>query len=192
MSAAFRKRTNPKKVVRRIVFLLLIAFTVFNFGNIARFLNPFPYQELTYSYAQQYQVDPFLIAAIIKTESNFNPEAVSAKGARGLMQIMPETGSWIAQQTGEPSVKLEDLFDPETNIKLGTWYVANLEEEFPDDIVLVLAAYNGGRGNVRDWLEQKIFSGEAEKVEEIPFSETRYFVKKVLIYQHLYRYLYGE
>lgn len=191
MAAAFRKRLNRGRMKRRIYFLLLVLLILFNFDNIAKYFYPFPYQDATFFYANKYHVDPFLLAAIMKAESNFNNQAVSNRGARGLMQIMPETGQWIARQIGEPAINMEKLLDPETSIKLGAWYIADLGKEFNGDIVLILAAYNGGRGNVKDWLDRKNLSGGAEKIDEIPFPETRLYVRKVLLYQHIYHYLYN-
>lgn len=192
LAAAFRRRLSTGKIKRRMLFLLIILLLAFNFTDIVRFFCPIPYRDVIFSCARQYDVDPFLIAAIIKTESSFLPEAVSGSGACGLMQIMPETGRWIVSQMGEPSISEEKLFDPETNIKLGTWYVADLEKEFYGDSVLVLAAYNGGRGNVQYWLEQNNLSGEEDRINAIPFPETRLFVQKVLLYQRIYRYLYDN
>jgi soluble lytic murein transglycosylase len=141
-------------------------------------------------YGRVYNVDPLLIAAVIKAESNFNSQAVSERGARGLMQIMPETGLWAAKQIGEPNLDSEDLFDPETNIKLGTWYLSDLEKEFDGSNVLILAAYNGGRGNVKDWLAGKTLINPEGSISQIPFPETRHYVKKVLLYYRFYSYLY--
>jgi len=192
LTAVFRKRLNRGRLKRRIYFLLLVLLVLFNFDNVARLFYPFPYREITFFYANKYHIDPFLLAAMMKTESNFNKQAVSNKGARGLMQIMPETGLWVAQQMGEPAISIEKLFDPETSIKLGSWYIADLGKEFHGDTILILAAYNGGRGNVKDWLDKKNLSDGEKIIDEIPFTETRYYVRKVLLYQQLYRYLYKE
>ncbi|WP_353681827.1 lytic transglycosylase domain-containing protein [Pelotomaculum sp. PtaB.Bin117] len=191
LTAALRKRFNSGRIKRRIYFLLLVLLILFNFDYIARIFYQFPYQDTTYFYADKYHVDPFLLAAIMKTESDFNNQAVSDKGARGLMQIMPETGQWIVHQMGEPAISMEKLLDPETSIKLGAWYIADLGKEFNGDTVLILAAYNGGRGNVEDWLDRKELRGGGERIEQIPFPETRFYVRKVLLYQQIYRYLYN-
>ncbi|MCL6560983.1 MAG: lytic transglycosylase domain-containing protein, partial [Firmicutes bacterium] len=133
-----------------------------------------------------------LLAAVMKTESNFNSRAVSDKGARGLMQVMPDTGRWIAKQMGEPVFDPDRLFDPETSIKLGAWYIADLKREFRGDAVLILAAYNGGRGNVKEWISKNGLSAGEGSIDRIPFPETRQYVRKVLIYQKVYKYLYKE
>ncbi|HOV79899.1 MAG TPA: lytic transglycosylase domain-containing protein [Bacillota bacterium] len=192
MAAVFKKRTATGKLMRRAVVIFLLILFFVNLGDIGRFFYPFPYRETTFQYARRFGVDPFLIAAVIKGESNFNKYAVSDRGARGLMQIMPETGGWVAGQLGDTAFNPDQLFDPETNIKYGSWYIADLAEEFHGDPVLVLAAYNGGRSNVKEWLANRELTGGESTVEQIPFPETRHFVKKVLKYRYIYRLLYSQ
>jgi len=188
-----RRYKNKKKSRGPIILLILFLILLFlNIEQIGRKVYPFPYREQVSYYAGIYQVNPYLIAAIIKTESNFKKNAVSQSGARGLMQIMPETGQWIAKQTGEHNFDPDRLFDPETSIRLGTWYVADLQKEFHRDPILVLAAYNGGRGNVREWLDQKEWHERQTDIEMIPFPETRYFIKKVLLNHVVYTFLYSR
>lgn len=151
-----------------------------------------PYRETIMQCSAESGVDPYLITAIMKTESNFNPDAVSPKGARGLMQIMPETGEWIAMKSGIHPFHPDLLFDPETSIQMGAWYIANLQQEFGNNKIIVLAAYNGGRGNVRNWLEQKKISESIRGIKTIPFPETRNFVSKVLWNYKVYRWLYAD
>lgn len=192
MPAAYRKkRINKKKMRSRIILILLLLLAVLNFHSIVRILYPLPYHDIITFYGRTYNVDPALIAAVIKAESNFDNKAVSERGARGLMQIMPETGSWAAGQAGEPGYNDDLLFDPETNIKLGTWYLSHLEKEFDGSTVLTLAAYNGGVGNVQDWLAGKTLLNPEDSISKIPFPETRYYVRKVLFYHRLYGFLYG-
>lgn len=192
MTAAFRRRVNKGKFGRRIGLLLLLVLLVLNVDTVGRFFYPFPYQEATFRYAGAYQLDPFLLAAVMRAESKFDKRAVSAQGARGLMQIMPDTGRWVAGQLGEPAFHPDRLFEPETNIRYGAWYLADLQNEFHGDPLLVLAAYNGGRGNVNEWLSNKDLSGGASTIDQIPFSETRHYVRKVLFNYRVYRYLYGQ
>ena len=153
---------------------------------------PIPYQSTIYHYAWINDVDPYLLAAIIKTESNFDTQAVSERGALGLMQIMPDTCSWILQQIDGQPMDIEQLYEPDTCIMLGSWYVADLSKEFDDNDVLVLAAYNGGRGNVNSWLTEYDFDGSVDELHKIPFAETRYFVQKVLFLQKIYSFLYYD
>jgi len=154
-------------------------------------LYPLAYKSLIFTYAEANAVDPYLVAAIIRTESGFRPDATSGQGARGLMQIMPETGRWAASRLGLEFTP-DALYDPEYNIKLGTWYLAELLREFAGDPVLALAAYNGGRGNVWTWLEQRQWTGEERTLDQIPFAETRRYVARVLRDHKRYLWLYGE
>ncbi len=180
-----------RKKIRVIIFFLFLAVIFFNYyREIGRFFYPFPYRELVFSYAGTFSVDPFLLAAVMKAESNFNPRAASPKGALGLMQIMPETGQWIAEKLGDENYTSEDLFEPDTSIKYAAWYISDLSREFHGNTMLVLAAYNGGRGNVQAWLASRQING-AGSIEEIPFPETRRYVKKVLFYYQVYRHLYA-
>jgi len=157
-----------------------------------RLFYPIPHRDLIIKEAKIHDVEPLLVAAIIRTESKFYSKATSNRGAIGLMQIMPDTGKWIAQQRKERGFDPRDLFRPEVNIRYGTWYLANLSEEFNDDLVLVIAAYNGGRGNVKDWLKREQWTGEHTTLEQIPFPETRDYVKKVLRNYEIYRELYQD
>lgn len=174
------------------VLLILVVLAAVNVERIGKHYYPFPYREMIYHYSQEYRIDPYLLAAIIRIESNFQAEAVSPKGALGLMQIMPNTGRWIAEQMEENPASFEPqaLLDPETNIRMGCWYLANLYDNFGGDPILVLAAYNGGRGNVSSWLDEARWSGEARTLDQIPFPETRQYVRKVLATYRIYHFLY--
>nr|WP_066639619.1 lytic transglycosylase domain-containing protein [Desulfolucanica intricata] len=187
-----RKVKRSKKRGWLIIFLILLVALAYNTDRLGKYFYPFPNPELIFYYAQINQVDPYLIAAIIKTESSFNDKAVSVKGAQGLMQIMPDTAKWIAEQMGENDFDPQELQNPETNIALGSWYLANLQKEFKGETILVLAAYNGGRGNVKKWLEEKHWTGEHKTIDQIPFPETRQYVRKVLWNYKMYNYLYNE
>jgi len=180
--------------LRSLWLILLVAALALamNVERVGRHFFPFPYQEIVFRYAFREDLDPFLIAAVIKTESNFRAEACSRKGALGLMQVMPETGRWVAEETGEPPLLPDDLLDPETNIRLGTRYLAYLHTQFNDDPVLALAAYNAGRSNVLRWLEQAQWTGELATLDDIPFPETRRYVRRVLLAERIYRYLYRD
>jgi len=115
---------------------------------------------------------------------------LSAKGARGLMQVMPDTGNWIAGELGIREFDPETLYDPMTNLKVGTWYLAFLRREYDGNLVLALAAYNAGRGNVSKWIGEQRWSGEEKDIDSIPFPETREYVKKVLHLYDKYREVY--
>ena len=160
-----------------------------------KFLYPFPYRSTVESYSSRWKVDKFLAIAVMKVESNFSETAHSQSGAVGLMQIMPETAAWIAYQLGEtPEEAVDDiknLRDPETNIRYGTWYLAELEDEFKGNDVLALAAYNAGRGNVHEWIKKNHWSENFSDVDKIPYAETRDYVKRVLHCREKYAKLYS-
>ncbi|MEW6572689.1 MAG: lytic transglycosylase domain-containing protein [Bacillota bacterium] len=178
------------KGVFRLFLVLAVILLIVNLKPIGRYYYPFKYQETVFRCASTNGLDPFLTAAIIKIESDYRPGAVSPRGAVGLMQLMPKTAHWVAEQRGElfdPSA----LLDPEANISYGTWYLAFLNREF-GDMVIALAAYNAGRGNVKTWLSDKTWTGTVEDLDRIPFPETRQFVRKTIWTYRIYRYLYGD
>lgn len=182
------------KLIFYLVIVILLTASVIVFINskwFLRFSYPLHFEEIIFKYSEIYDLDPYLVAAIIKVESKFLPGAISAKGARGLMQIMPETGRWAAEQMGLEEFSPGDLFDPETNIKIGTWYLNQLRREFNNDIDLVLAAYNGGRGNVRKWMQKKQLDFGAKNIENIPFEETKQFVIRVKKTYRNYKRIYN-
>lgn len=157
-----------------------------------KYIYPFPYQETVYHYALERDLDPFLIAGVMRTESKFNAQAVSPKGALGLMQMMPETAKWVADQMEISDFEISQLNMPEQNISMGTWYLSSLRKEFKGNEVLMLAAYNGGRGNVRQWMQQYGWTMSFHDIEKIPFKETKNYVERVLYSKNRYRELYGR
>ena len=125
-------------------------------------------------------VDPYLIAAIIREESQYDLKAVSRVGAIGLMQVMPATANNVAQRMGIPAVGRDDLFDQETNIRIGVRYVEQLLKQFSGNLVYTIASYNAGPIAVSTWLTQHRNHSQDEFVELIPYQETRQYVKRVL------------
>jgi soluble lytic murein transglycosylase len=141
-------------------------------------------------YAEQQNLDPALLSAVILEESRFDPQAISVSGARGLMQIMPATGKEIAKKLKIRPYGDPHLYDPEINIRFGSWYLARLLEEFGGKFYLAVAAYNAGPKAVRDWLARSSDLAEDEFVEKIPYLETRNYVVRVLTSYQVYRSLY--
>jgi len=154
---------------------------------------PQGYWESILSYARKYGQDPYFIAAIIREESQFSPTALSPAGARGLMQVMPTTGERAAQLIKLKGFDREKLFDSDTAINIGTWYVGQMMKRFKNDPLLVAAAYNAGPEAVAAWLTKYGYEGDREAfVEEIPYTETRGYVKKVLRNYSEYKRIYGK
>lgn len=185
---------NRRKLKKRLRWLVPLVLLVLLLTNKAfwRYIYPFPYREIITEEAVRNNIDPNLVAAVIKTESNFRIGAESKAGARGIMQIMPETGRWAAEKMNLRGFEPDDLYEAETNIRIGCWYLNDLNQEFRGNKILVMAAYNGGRGNVQAWIKQEGWTGEPAHVDKIPFPETRAYVKKVLKNYDWYRYLYKE
>ena len=136
------------------------------------------YPDIVMEMSAEYDVDPYLVAAVIHCESSNNKEAVSPVGAMGLMQIMPDTGGWIAGKLEMEDFTEKQLFEPETNIRFGCWYLNYLSDKFDGNRISVLAAYNGGPGNVEKWLNDERYS-QGGQLTYIPFPETERYIEKV-------------
>lgn len=183
-----------KKFQRRMLLLLVIGFIVVLFAKsewLSKKMYPIKYSEIIVEHSNKYDVDPHLIAAVIRVESNFQTGRESRKGAVGLMQLMPTTADWIIEKAKLKHITPEKLLhNPEMNIELGSWYLNHLLTQFDNDIIVAVAAYNAGPGNVSKWLEEKTWSGEFATVDDIPFGETRSYVQKVVYYYNKYKELY--
>lgn len=170
--------------------VLLLYALYLGIPGFFKLLYPLEHKELIIQYGQQHDIDPPLLAALIKTESNFDAAAVSNRGAKGLMQITPSTGEWIASTTGMEDFNENMLYDPKVNIRMGSWYVEHLSDYYKGSFDLVFAAYNGGRGNVDRWLADRSLSSDGMTLDAIPFPETENFIKRVrknyIIYKRLY------
>lgn len=186
-----RRRLTPATL---LALLLVLAATVWLAANARialRWIYPVYYLDRIVYWAGEHGLDPWLVAAVVRVESNFRPTAISPRGARGLMQLLPETASWAAKQTGERHFFADQLFDAEVNLRLGTWYLAQLLREFGGRETLALAAYNAGRSRVERWLLEASWDGSEAKVDAIPFGETRRFVARVLRIWRLYAWIHG-
>jgi soluble lytic murein transglycosylase len=180
-----------RKKVAAILILLSLLFTYeLNTHYFLKKIYPRKYYNYVFYYAKEYGMDPYLIFAVIKVESNFRSDAISSKNARGLMQILPETGEWIAKEIGIKNYSNSMLFEPKYNIQMGTWYLTYLLKTFNGNIKLALAAYNGGSGNVDAWLKDKRFSKDGKQLHIVPFPETNKYIKKVLAVYEIYKFIY--
>ncbi|MEA5421193.1 transglycosylase SLT domain-containing protein [Spirulina sp. CCNP1310] len=139
-------------------------------------LFPFPYSPLVFKWSQERQLNSLLVIALIRQESRFQPAIRSSAGALGLMQVMPETAQWIAQQTEIGDYQLDN---PEDNIELGTWFLDYTHREFDGNSMLAIASYNAGPGNVSQWKRRFPTGDPDEFVEKIPFPETKGYVEAV-------------
>lgn len=156
------------------------------------YLFPLPYQSDVVRNARQHKIDPFMVAALIRQESEFNPQAVSRAKAYGLTQVLPSTGRLIARKVGIRRFSTRMLFQPSTNLKLGTYYLRSMLDKWDGKWEHTLAAYNAGPNRVADWITWNRFEEPAEFVETIPFTETREYVQAVLRNAALYRRIYED
>lgn len=178
-------------IILTITFLVIVL--IIDYSTTAlKMIYPLKYKEYVTKYSMERGLDQYLIFAVIKAESGFDPNARSNKDAMGLMQITEQTANWGAGVLKIEDFKIEDLYDPETNIKLGCWYLQQLMKEFQNNTDLVIAAYNGGSGNVKQWLSKKEFSASGEHLDKIPFKETENFLKRVNNYHSIYIRLYAK
>ena len=160
--------------------------------EVGQLLYPIPFQESLEKAGEEFGVDPHYLAAMIREESRFNASVVSWAGAYGLMQVMPDTGKRIAQRIGIEQFDKDMLLDPEVNIRMGAWYIRFLLDEFGGDFSLVSGAYNAGEGRMGQWRERYAITDLDEFIEQVPYTETRNHIKKVMHSYHVYRHLYGE
>ncbi len=161
-----------------------------NVEDVYKLRYPTDYEEFVLKYSDMYDVDEYLVYSIIRSESNYTKDAVSNKGAIGLMQIMPDTGMWVAEKLKIENFTPEDLFDTEKNIMIGVWYFKYLLDKFNGEVSLAVAAYNAGPTNVNKWLSQEEYSEDGQQLDVIPFEETRKYEQKVMNNYAMYKRIY--
>jgi len=157
-----------------------------------RLAFPMPFRGSIETYAREQSIDPYLVAALIRQESEFNPKAISRSNARGLTQVLPGTGRELSRKLKIPRYKTAMLFTPDTNVKIGTFYLKALSDQLQGKWEATLASYNAGKSRVTGWLAAGTYREPAEFVESIPFSETRVYVESVLRNAEVYRRLYSK
>ena len=184
---------NKKLVIISIVLILIIIFIVLFKDNILRIIYPKTYKEAVTIYEEKYNVEENLIFALIKSESNFNPKAISNSNAIGLMQLMEDTAIDVAKKNNielKSENAKEELMDVYTNIEIGTCYLSVLMEKYQNK-ELALAAYNAGIGTVNAWIESGTIKKDGSDIENVPYKETNNYVRKILrdykIYEDLYK-----
>lgn len=186
-----------KKIRKTIILLIILAmlfgiYKGFNIENkILIHFYPQKYEEYVYKYSKELNIDPMLTFAIIKTESNFKENIVSRSGAIGLMQLMGETAKEQAAKIGM-NYNSETLYNPEDNIKLGLYYFDTLFNYFNENYILAFVAYNAGLGNTKKWINEGILKENGEGAENIPFTETNMYVRKIVRNYKIYSELYKE
>lgn len=194
-----RARARRRRVRRRITLLLGVAVLagvvalviVPRLPDAVRELTlPLRHEDIIRQQSSAKELDPTLVAAVIYAESRFRDQTSHA-GARGLMQITPETARYIAHLSGGTTFEQGDLATPQINISYGAYYLRYLLDRYGENKVLALAAYNAGEGNVDRWLRAADTSKRRFATEQIPFAETRHYIERVLGAQKDYREKYG-
>lgn len=150
---------------------------------------PQPYSATVRAAAKEFGVDPLLVWSVMRAESRYDAQALSSAGARGLMQVMPPTQTYIAEQLKE-DIPPGAAFIPETNIRMGAWYLHYLLQYFKGDQELTIAAYNGGPGSVDTWLKDPLVSSREDLIRWIGFGQTREYLERVSLNYQMYRALY--
>jgi soluble lytic murein transglycosylase len=190
-----RSRSRGASARRRAFVLLAIAgLVVAGVAIVAPMLHravrevtlPLRHEDIIRQQASDKNLDPALVAGIIFAESKFRDQT-SATGAKGLMQIQPETAKFIAHRSGGTGFEIADLGTPQINIQYGTYYLRYLLDRYGENVVLAVAAYNGGETNVDKWIARSGRRGKAFRIEDIPFPETRAYVERVLDAERKYR-----
>jgi soluble lytic murein transglycosylase len=152
---------------------------------------PTGYSQIINNYTVKYDIDPFILYALILQESRYKTDAVSNAGALGIMQIMPSTASKVAKEISLEPFSSQLLLDPQINIGIGTWYFKKLTTKYKGNYVLSLAAYNAGERAVDTWLAHSTDCDTDEFIEDIPFEETRHYVKGIIANLAAYTKIYG-
>ena len=171
-----------------VILILVLAAGAFAYVEqtnpdwYARMRYPLEYEHIVTGHAQNYDLDAALLAAVIYRESKFEADAESSSGAIGLMQLLPDTAEGIALHTGGARFRVQDLYDPEINVRYGSFYLRRLLRKY-EDTPLALAAYNAGQANVDGWIAEG---------EGIPFPETREYVDEVVEIRDIYARAYAD
>lgn len=171
------------KILRNIVIFILVLILITVGVVFFMVYKGSAFYTVTYGkeiaeYAEKYGLDPYLVAGIVKTESDFVEDAVADDGGRGLMQLMPDTAKWCAAQLNV-DYNASKMLEKEYNLNLGCYYLSYLIQKYQNE-ALAVAAYNTGYGNVDKWLEEGTITWERDSMKNIPFPITREYVKKVL------------
>ncbi|AFS78006.1 lytic transglycosylase-like protein [Gottschalkia acidurici 9a] len=182
-----------RTVIAAVLIMAIIAIGLrYGLNHVKKTIYPIKYQDYIKKYSKEYNIDPLFVASIIKVESKFDKDAQSIKNARGLMQIASITGEWAAKEIGIENYNDDLLYDPEVNIRIGCWYIDKLRKQFNNNLQLVVAAYNGGSGNVSKWLKDERYSEDGKMLKKIPFKETDEYVDKVFNSYEKYNEIYGK
>lgn len=174
-----------------LLFLGVVVFFIYN--NVQKVLYPVSYEAEVQRWATEYEVDPLLVYAVIRTESSFDPKAESSAGARGLMQMTGETFDWIKSRIArDEELQFDDLYDPGVSIRFGVYYLAISLERYGGDVSTAAAAYHSGWGTVDRLLQEQNPSGAPPVLSQYPYNNMRHYVRKINSAYQKYQTLYGQ
>ena len=177
-----------------VVLAILLCVLLFrcSFGPVSQVAFPRKYEAWIQQYAQENDLPEELVYSIVYCESGFDPGAISSVGARGLMQLMEDTAGWVAHKLDEDdaSYSFDKLYDAETNIRFGTWYLGYLSRRFDGDPTKIICAYHAGQGNVDSWLKNPKYSHDGVTLDVIPTDDTSRYASRVLRARDIYRKYY--
>ena len=186
-----------KRLLKFVITLLILASIIFILFKVIKIddiimkkLYPLKYSEYVEKYAEEYNMDKYMVYAIIKAESNFDENAKSSSDAIGLMQIMETTAIETARKM-DLEVTEEDLFKPDLNINIGLKYFTYLLNQYDNNYPLAIIAYNAGMGNVDSWIKEETIKEDGTDIENVPFKETNNYVRKILRDYEIYKRLYN-
>jgi soluble lytic murein transglycosylase len=196
MSAARRRSIRRRRIVALLAVAGLAALTAIAVmpdveKAVQEVALPLRHEDIIRQQSADKGLDPALVAGVIYAESRFRDQTSHA-GARGLMQITPDTANYIANKSGGTEFVQGDLATPQINISYGSWYLRYLLDRYEGNVVLALCAYNGGEGNVDRWLREGHITDTAFTLDRVPFPETREYVRRVLDAREDYRTQYAR
>ncbi|MGN0174431.1 MAG: lytic transglycosylase domain-containing protein [Acutalibacteraceae bacterium] len=183
-----------KKLLKFILWIVIICVLIYGgmagYKKIEKYIYPTDYSDLIQKYADENELPRSLVFAVIKCESGFDKNAVSNIGAKGLMQLTPETYEWVCSKYGTKCKDSDELFDPKTNIQAGCRLLKLHLKEF-SSVETALAAYHAGRGITNKWLNNPEYSDDGKTLKEIPYKETSAYVDKVIKTIEKYKEIYN-
>lgn len=183
-----------KKVISVILIIIFLILLVCGFIGIKTYVYPLEYKDEVLEYSQKYNLDPYLVFAVINAESGFDKHATSSKNARGLMQITESTAKEVNEITNSvDSLDEENIYNEDINIELGCQYLASLISRYNGNYYLAICSYNAGIGNVDKWVSQGQITEELNTTNiELPFKETTRYLKKVIHNYKMYKVIYPK
>ena len=183
-----------KKVISVILIIIFLILLVCGFIGIKTYVYPLEYKDEVLEYSKKYNLDPYLVFAVINAESGFDKHATSSKNAKGLMQITESTAKEVNEITNSvDSLNEENIYNEDINIELGCQYLASLISRYNGNYYLAICSYNAGIGNVDKWISQGQISQDLNTTDvELPFKETTKYLKKVIHNYKMYKVIYPK